>query len=375
MSNLYNETFSFAQEHINPHTTEADNNAEFPLQSYQALKENGYMGLLIPKEYGGKGFGLEEHAQCIQAIAENCASTALAYMMHNVATMCIVLHASDEIKNTLLPQIAKGEATLALAYSETGTGTHFYQPEINVEKKDDSYILNGRKSFVTGAQIVDYYLVIANTYNDSTLDNWLIPSDTKGLKFEAQSWDGLGMRGNASIPMILDNVTVDDSQRIGTQGSGMEQIFAVVAPYFILGLSAVYTGVALQAHQLINAHSINRKYSNAQPLCELPTVQSDLASIYMKAQSARHFTQAAAYAGAHGHEDALTQIIAARIHASQQSIEVCTLAMKIGGGTAYAKKLPIERLLRDSFASQVMAPSTDVLSIWLGKALTNQDIL
>ena len=119
---------------------------------------------------------------------------------------------------------------------------------------------------------------------------------------------------------------------------------------------------------------MGRKYTNSGSLSEIPTVQNDLATIYIKAQSAKHFTLAGANAGLNKQEDALAQIISARINASIAAIEVCTLAMKIGGGTAYAKRLPIERLLRDSFASQVMAPGIDVLSIWLGKALTGQQI-
>jgi len=375
MNTIYNDTYTFAKTHIKPHTKQADEEGSFPIQSYRALQEHGYMGLLVPKMYGGQEQSIETHTLCIEAIAQNCATTALAYMMHNVATMCIVLHGSQTLKDELLPKIAQGEATLALAYSETGTGTHFYQPDISITQHEGKEVLNGRKSFVTSAKVADYYLVISNSLKEGMLDNWLISKRQEGLSFEDQAWDGLGMRGNASMPMVLENVAVTEHQRIGEEGSGLEQIFNVVAPYFILGLSAVYTGVSLHAQAVISEHTMNRTYTSSEALCQHPTVQNDLATIYLKAQSAKHFTHSAAKSAATGSQDALAQIIASRVNASQVSIEVCTLAMKLGGGTAYAKRLPLERLLRDSFASPVMAPGVDVLSIWLGKALTNQEIL
>lgn len=375
MNTIYDDTDAFAKTHIHPHTKQADEEGTFPIKSYRALQEHGYMGLLVPKEYGGQGQSIETHTLCIEAIAQHCATTALAYMMHNVATMCVVLHGSDALKEELLPKIVQGDATLALAYSETGTGTHFYQPDISVTEHNGKQVLNGRKSFVTSAEVADYYLVISNSLKEGMLDNWLISAKQEGLSFESEAWDGLGMRGNASMPMVLDDVVVTSSQRIGVEGSGLQQIFEVVAPYFILGLSAVYTGVALHAQTLISEHTMKRTYTSNEALCHYPTVQNDLATIYLKAQSAKHFTHMAASSAANGSEDALAQIIASRINSAQLSIEVCTLAMKLGGGTAYAKRLPLERLLRDSLASQVMAPGVDVLSIWLGKALTGQEIL
>jgi alkylation response protein AidB-like acyl-CoA dehydrogenase len=374
MTNIYEKTIQFAKEHIEINTLEADLKAQFPSKSYDALKQNGYMGLLVPQEFSGQGFGLVEHVEVIQALAESCATTALSYMMHNVATMCIVLHGSKKLKAEILPKIARGEVTLALAYSETGTGTHFYQPEIELSKSGDDYILNGRKSFVTASGFVNYYLVLSSTLSKEGLDNWLVPHANKGVSFEENAWDGLGMRGNVSVPMNLKDVRLSEDSRIGVEGSGLEQVFTVVAPFFITGLASVSAGIALNACESVINHAMQRKYTSGDSLSLLPTVQNDLAKIYLKAQSAKHFTMAAANAGASGNADALTQIIAARINASELAIEVCTLAMKIGGGTAYAKRLPIERLLRDSLASQVMAPGIDVLSVWLGKAITNQQI-
>ncbi len=374
MTDLYNKMIEFSKNEILPYTSKVDSLAQFPKESFEAIKKEKLTGLLIPKEFKGMSLGLNEHTQTILAFASSCATTALCYMMHNVATMCIVTYGTDEMKNEYLPKIANGELILALAFSETGTGTHFYDPEISVTKKDNSFIINGSKSFVTSALYADYYLVLSNSAETEGLDNWIISKDLKGITFENNAWDGLGMRGNASMPMVFNNVEVSLKNKVGPSGSGAEQVFNVVAPYFIIGLSAVYTGLALNACDTIIEYSINRKYSDKNPLCNIPTIQNHLAEIFTKANSAKHYTLAAAKSGANGDLDALAQIISARLNASDVAVEVCNKAMKIGGGTAYAKRIIIERLLRDAYAAQIMAPSTDVLSIWLGKALTNQPI-
>ncbi|RXJ66404.1 acyl-CoA dehydrogenase [Halarcobacter ebronensis] len=375
MSSIYNKMLEFAKTNVAPYTQNVDIEAKFPVDSFEAIKKEKITGLIVPKEFGGMGLGLEEHTQTVLAFASSCATTGLCYMMHNVATMCIVAYGSDEMKKEFLPKIAQGELLLALAFSETGTGTHFYNPEISVKKAGEKLLMNGRKSFVTSALYADFYLVLSNSFDAQGLDNWIIAKDLNGITFQENNWDGLGMRGNASMPMVFEDVNVDVKYRIGAAGSGAEQVFNVVAPFFVIGLSAVYSGVALNACNTIIEYSMSRKYSDDSALCTIPTVQNHLADIYTKATAAKHFTLAAAKSGANGDADALAQIISARLNASEAAVAVCSKAMKIGGGTAYAKRIIIERLLRDSFAAQVMAPSTDVLSIWLGKALTNQPIL
>ncbi|QKF81862.1 acyl-CoA dehydrogenase family protein [Halarcobacter ebronensis] len=375
MSSIYNKMLEFAKTNVAPYTQNVDIDAKFPVDSFEAIKKEKITGLIVPKEFGGMGLGLEEHTQTVLAFASSCATTGLCYMMHNVATMCIVAYGSDEMKKEFLPKIAQGELLLALAFSETGTGTHFYNPEISVKKAGEKLFMNGRKSFVTSALYADFYLVLSNSFDAQGLDNWIIAKDLNGITFQENNWDGLGMRGNASMPMVFEDVNVDVKYRIGAAGSGAEQVFNVVAPFFVIGLSAVYSGVALNACNTIIEYSMNRKYSDDSALCTIPTVQNHLADIYTKATAAKHFTLAAAKSGANGDADALAQIISARLNASEAAVAVCSKAMKIGGGTAYAKRIIIERLLRDSYAAQVMAPSTDVLSIWLGKALTNQPIL
>lgn len=374
MKQVYQAAKEFANSYIAPYTDQTDRDARFPEESFKELGVKGFFNLLIPEEYGGFGKGLEEHAQACQAFAETCSTTALCYMMHNVAVMCLVTHGSDELKKRVFTDIVENGKFMALAYSEFGTGTHFYKPEMATEVNGDLTTFNGKKSMVTSASHASYYLVLAPSVEEGKINNWVIPLEAEGLSFEMSGWQGLGMRGNSSCPMNVDHVTLNSSYRIGVEGSGEEQVFNVVAPFFITGLAAVYGGTAQHMFEVASSHATNRKYPDGSSLAHIETVQIHLGNIYKQAAAAKAMTMEAARAGAKGEADALAKILAARVFASEAAIECGRLAMRVGGGKAYNKALPLERLLRDSYAGQIMAPSADVLSVWLGKALTGQMI-
>ncbi|MCI3924729.1 acyl-CoA/acyl-ACP dehydrogenase [Paenibacillus sp. TRM 82003] len=374
MNHIYQEGKDFAKSYILPYTDRTDKESRFPEESFEKLAEHGFLKLLIPEQFGGFGKGLEEHAQACLAFAETCSTTALCYMMHNVAVMCLVTHGSDEMKHRIFTDIVENGKFMALAYSEFGSGTHFYVTEMRAEVNGDYTTFNGKKSMVTSAAYASYYLVLAPSVEEGKINNWVFPLESQGLSFEMTEWQGLGMRGNSSCPVHIDQVTLDASYRIGAEGSGEEQVFNVVAPFFITGLGAVYSGTAMHMFETASNHAADRKYPDGSTLSNIETIQVHIGTIYKNATAAKAITLEAARAGANGEADALAKILAARIFASEAAIECGRLAMRVGGGKAYNKALPIERLLRDAYAGQVMAPSADVLSVWLGKALTGQTI-
>jgi alkylation response protein AidB-like acyl-CoA dehydrogenase len=374
MNNIYQQGKDFAKSYIAPYTEWTDKESKFPEESFKKLGEKGFLKLLIPEKYGGFGKGLEEHAQACLAFAETCATTALCYMMHNVALMCVLTHGSDELKQRIFTDIVENGKFMALAYSEFGTGTHFYMPEMTAVVNGDNTTFNGTKSMVTSATYASYYLVLAPSVEEGKINNWVFPLEAEGLSFDLSKWNGFGLRGNSSCPMQIEDVTLDSSFRIGAEGSGQEQVFNVVAPFFITGLGAVYSGTAMHMFEIASNHAVDRQYPDGTTLSNIETIQVHIGNIYKEAAAARALTLEAARAGANGEADALAKILAARIFASEAAIECGRLAMRVGGGKAYNKALPTERLLRDAYAGQIMAPSADVLAIWLGKALTGQMI-
>src|SRR4051812_22959548 len=126
MDKVYQEAMDFAKAYIMPYTEITDKELRFPEETFKELGNKGFLKLLVPKEYGGFGKGLEEHAQACLAFAETCSTTGLCYMMHNVALMCIITHGSDELKDRIFTDIVENRHFMALAFSEIGTGVHFY---------------------------------------------------------------------------------------------------------------------------------------------------------------------------------------------------------------------------------------------------------
>lgn len=374
---FYEESKEFAKEFIEPYAKSSDEEGRFPEESFKAMGEKGYFKLLIPEEMGGLGKTAVEHQQAVMAFAESNPTAGLCYMMHNVALMTVLTNGNDELKKKVVDDIVNNNKFMALAYSEFGTGTHFYIPEVKVNNNNDgSFTFNGVKSMVTSATHASYYLILTpSTEKEGAINNWLVPLESDGLEFKMEHWKGIGMKGNVSCPMQLNDVKLDEVNRIGEEGSGEEQVFNVVAPYFILGLASVYTGLNLRLSRITNEYALNRKYPDGSNLANIETVQLHLAKIYTNAMSSKALTELAARSLVAGEEDAVAKIIAARISAIDKGIESATLAMRVGGGKTYNRISEIERLMRDAYAGQIMAPSLDVLNVWLGRALTGQPLL
>ncbi|MDO4670063.1 MAG: acyl-CoA dehydrogenase family protein [Aerococcus sp.] len=374
MSEIYTQAQAFATEHIAPYAEQIDQEKAFPTEAFEAIGKAGYFKLLIPEALGGQGGTIQDHAEVCRAFAEACPTAGLCYMMHNTALMCVLANGSESLIQMITSDIVENAYFMALAYSESGTGTHFYKPEMEVEIKDEMTIFTGKKSMVTSANHAHYYLILAPSVKEG-INNWVVPAETAGITFKEDYWNGMGMRGNVSCPMVLDHVALPEKYRIGADGSGLEQVFNVVAPYFVLGLAAVYTGLSEALLKLITTHVSEREYPDGQKLRDIETVQIHMAKIYRLTRNSLLQTEDAALGAVNGDSDALARILSARINASENAMTIGQIAMRIGGGRVYNKYMGIERLFRDSYASQVMAPSVDVLTIWLGKAITGLPIL
>lgn len=371
----YQHAREFALQHIEPYAKEIDEQGRFPVESFKAMGDAGFFELLVPAEYGGKGLTAEEHMQVVMAFAQSCPSAGLCYMMHNVALNTVATYGGDELKKEIFASVVEKKKFLALAYSEFGTGTHFYIPQVKVDHGSDGIRVTGSKSMVTSAEQASYYLILAESEDKQGVNNWIVPLESQGLSFEQTAWKGVGMRGNISCPMHMDHMFLPAKYRIGADKSGVEQVFNAVAPLFIVGLASVYTGVCKSLCELSTNYSIAREYPDSKKLCSIETVQLHLSNLYTNAAAAEFLTREAARAAKAGEPDAILKIIAARINASELAISGAALAMRVGGGKAYNKAISTERFMRDSYAGQIMAPSVDVLHLWLGKAMTGQPLL
>ncbi|HEX8752782.1 MAG TPA: acyl-CoA dehydrogenase family protein [Solirubrobacterales bacterium] len=343
-----------------------DRERRFPAESIEALAQAGALGLTVPTEHGGAGAGLGELAAACEAIGGACASTGMVFLMHSVAA-ATVAGGGGERAGELAERMAAG-ALGTLAFSERGTGAHFYSPELRAERVDGDLRISGRKSFVTSGGRAAVYLVLVGAEEGEGADCYAIEADRAGLSFEG-AWEGLGMAGNSSVAMVLDGVEVGDADRIGEPGAGGELVFGVVAPVFLVGLAAVNVGIAAAAEAAAIEHVKGRSYPDGSTLAELQAIQHALADIDLATGQARLAVREAARLGEAGEEGALVAIMEAKIAATEAAAAVTQRALETCGGQAYGPGLPIERHLRDARAGAVMAPTNAVLRNWIGRAL------
>ncbi len=372
---LYEEARALARQYIDPYAKEMDEKKRFPVELFEELKKTDLLKLIIPKDQGGLGGGLLEHEEVCRAFAQSSASAGLCYMMHNVALNAILKKGNDKLKEEVCKDVCENGAFTGLAFSEFGYGTNFIYSTLDVKNDGDQVIIDGRKSMVTSATHATYYLVLTPSSTGEGIETYIVKKDDPGVTFEMDEWDGLGMRGNVSCPMTMKNVTLTKTDRlVGEPGKGMDVSSNHVSPMFVTGLAGVYSGLCQHILEVITNWSLNRKFPDGRALCNLDTVQIHLAEAYTLTNASVAAAQRAARSGDAGEPDALLKILAGRIMAARSAIQVANLAMQIGGGKIYNKSTCIEQLLRDAYAGQIMAPSVDVLLLWLARGMTGQEL-
>ena len=355
-----------AQALIAPAAAEIDRESRFPDEQLSALAQVGALGLMVPCEQGGVGAGLVALADVCEAVGGACASTGMVFLMHSV-TAATVAGGGGPSAARLLEDMASGEVLGTLAFSERGTGAHFYSPELRAERRGGSVFVSGRKAFVTSGGHADAMLVLLQGEGEG-LDCYVVGKDAPGVRFEGR-WEGLGMRGNSSIAVEFEDVVLDGDALIGEAGGGAGLVFGVVAPTFLVGLAAVNVGIAQAALSGALEHAKSRRYPDGSALVEVATVQHALANMDIDVRAARALLQDAARLGDGGDEGALVPLMEAKVLCTDVAARVTQGALEVCGGQGYTPTLPIERHLRDARAGAVMAPTNGVLRTWSAKAI------
>jgi isovaleryl-CoA dehydrogenase len=359
---------SAAAEDIAADAAAVDREHAFPAAALTSLAAAGGLGIVVPQEHGGAGGGLRALAEACETVGSACASSGMVYLMHSV-TAATIAGGGGASAGAYLRSLASGERVGTLAFSERGTGAHFYAPELAAERHNGGVRISGRKSFVTSGGHADIYLVLVQSATGDGLDCFAVERDADGVRFDGV-WDGMGMAGNSSIALELSDVDVDDAARIGDAGAGAGLVFTVVAPFFLVGLASVNVGIAAAALKTAADHAASRRYGDGSALAEVQMIQHLLADMDIAVRSTRLLVRDAAALGDGGDEGALVPIMEAKVAATETAVSVTQRALEVCGGLGYTPALPIERHLRDARAGAVMAPTNGVLRSWIGKALT-----
>jgi isovaleryl-CoA dehydrogenase len=377
---LVGRTREIAQGVVRARAEIEDQDALWPAPAMGALAEAGLTGLLAPESSGGHGQGMLGLVAASQELARESPSVALCFAMHCVATAVINAKATARQREELLEPIAAGLHLTTLALSEPGTGSHFWIPETRLEPAAGGFRMTGTKSFVTNGAEVDSYVVSTvatggGVPGQGEFSLVVVDGDTPGMEWQ-DPWRGLGMRANSSRSVELAGVFVPGHRLLGEQGDQLWYVFEVVAPLFLMAMAGTYIGVAAECVDAARAHLGGRRHTHTGELLGAsPVLAHRLGEMWLTLESARQLVTSAAQRADAGDPDALIPVLACKVAAAQAAVDVANEAMTLSGGAAYRDNSKLARMLRDARASHVMAPTTDMLLTWIGRALLKMPLL
>lgn len=356
---------------IAPLALRTDREGRFPREAIDALGRAGLLGLVSAQAVGGQGAGLREAAAAVARIAQACPSTAMVVCMHYCATVVIEAFGPEAVRR----DIAAGRHLSTLAFSEAESRSHFWAPAGTARMAGAQVMLDARKSWVTSAFQADSYVWSSKPLaaeGASTL--WLVDAKLPGLS-QPGSFDGLGLRGNASTPITAVEVMLPAGARLGEDGKGFDTMMGTVLPWFATLSAACSVGLMEGAITAAAAHVAQTKLQHlGSSLADLPTIRAYLARGRIQADMAHALLQDTLAAIAGGRADTMLRVLEVKAAAAESALQVTDIAMRVCGGAAFRKEAGIERLFRDARAASVMAPTSDVLYDFIGKAVTGQPL-
>jgi alkylation response protein AidB-like acyl-CoA dehydrogenase len=364
---------AIAERVLSPAARQNDKEGRFSVEAVAAFAPAGLLGLMLPTEVGGAALGPRTFAAVVATLAEADASVAMVYLMHICATATIAAARAGATVASTLEQIAAGRHLSTLAFSEAGSRSHFWAPLSRARRNGAGVYLTARKSWVTSAGHAQSYVVSSlapegKGPTDSTL--YLVSAGAPGLSI-AGPWDGLGMRANASAPMSLEECAVLAAQQLTDDGAGFGAMLQVVLPLFNLGSAAVSLGLCRAAVAATATHLKTARFEHlGQSLGEsLPTLRAQLATMQIETDGLAARLDDVVDHLERPRDTTMLRVLECKAAAGDTAIAVTSAAMRVCGGAAFSKHMSVERVFRDAHAGAVMAPTSDVLREFIGKAV------
>jgi isovaleryl-CoA dehydrogenase len=350
---------------VAPAAAEVDRTGTYPRGDVEALASAGVLGLLSAPEVGGAGGTLADVAAVLETIARTDASTAMVVLMHFAAVSVIEPHGPDEVRR----DIAGGTHLSTLAFSERGSRSHFWAPVSSATAVDDGVRLDAAKSWVTSAGEADSYVWSSRPVSaEGPMTLWLVPGATPGVAV-AGSFDGFGLRGNGSSPMVADGAVVPASARLADDGAGLDVALATALPTFLVGNAAVSLGLMEALVDEAATHLTTSRLEHlGRTLAEQAPTRLAYAALRTRVDTTRAFLADTLAALGSGRPDATLRVLQVKAVAAEAASDVADGVMRLCGGAAFRKELGIERRYRDAMAARVMAPTTEALQDFVGRA-------
>lgn len=362
-------THRWAQDRVRPMAQEIDQKNEFPADLWQEMGDLGLLGVTVSEEFGGAGMGYLAHVIVTEELARASASVSLSYGAHsNLCVNQIKLNGSDAQKAKYLPKLVSGAHVGALAMSETGAGSDVVSMKLRAEKKNDRYVLNGNKFWITNGPDADTLVVYAKTDPEAGskgMTAFIIEKEMVGFS-TSKHFDKLGMRGSNTAELIFEDVEVPFENVLGEEGRGVQVLMSGL-DYERVVLSGIGTGIMAACLDEVMPYLAERKQFG-RAIGDFQLMQAKIADMYTKMNSARAYTYEVAKACDRG-EVTRQDAAACVLYASEEAMTVAHQAVQAMGGMGFMNETPVSRIFRDAKLMEIGAGTSEIRRMLIGREL------
>ncbi len=362
----------FAQERIKPLAAVIDKSNEFPAHLWKEMGELGLLGITVGEEYGGVDMGYLAHVVAVEEIARASPSVSLSYGAHsNLCVNQIRLNGNPEQKAKYLPGLVSGENVGALAMSEAGAGSDVVSMKLRAEKKNDRYVLNGTKYWITNGPDADTMVVYAKTDMEAGprgMTAFLIEKSMKGFS-TSPHFDKMGMRGSNTAELIFEDCEVPFENVLGEEGKGVNVLMSGL-DYERVVLSGIGVGIMHACLDEMMPYMHERKQFG-EPIGNFQLMQAKIANMYTSMNSARAYVYACAAACDRG-EVTRQDAAACVLYASEIAMEQATQAVQAFGGAGFLNDSRVSMLMRDAKLMEIGAGTSEIRRMLIGRELMKE---
>ena len=357
----------FAEKEVKPLAIEVDETEEFPKATVEKMAKAGFMGIPIPKEYGGQGCDVLTYAMCVEELAKVCGTTAVIVSAHT--SLCcdpILTYGTEEQKQKYLPDLASGKKIGAFGLTEPGAGTDAQGQQTKAVLEGDEWVLNGSKIFITNGKEADVYVIFAITgmiekrgRMTKEISAFIVEKGTPGFSFGTKENK---IRGSSTYELIFTDCRIPKDNMLGQQGKGFG-----IAMHTLdggrIGIAAQALGIGEGALDRTIAYVQERKQFG-RAIGAFQNTQFQLADMATKAQAAQFMVYKAACTKDQYTKDHKTsynvEAAMAKLYAAEMAMEVTTKAVQLHGGYGYTREYEVERMMRDAKITEIYEGTSEV---------------
>ena len=359
--NLFKE---FAENEVKPLAQETDENEAFPVETVKKLGENGFLGIPVPKEYGGQGCDILTYAMCVEELAKVCGTTSVIVSAHT--SLCIdpiLTYGTKEQIEKYVPDLASGKKLGAFGLTEPGAGTDAQGQQTKAVLDGDEWVLNGSKCFITNGSYADVYIIIAVTgviekrgRKVKEISSFIVEKGTPGFTFGTKE-KKMGIRGSATYELIFQDCRIPKENLLGKQGKG----FAIAMHTLDggrIGIASQALGLAEGALDATIAYVKERKQFG-RSIAQFQNTQFVLADLATKVEAAKLLVYKAAMAK-QTQKVYSVEAAMAKLYAAEVAMEVTTKCVQLHGGYGYIREYDVERMMRDAKITEIYEGTSEV---------------